>query len=348
LFVATNGDGLFALDYRTGRVRWRFKADNDVMSAPLIDRGIVIISSGDQEPRVWDPPHYVVAGTGPSTVYGIDERTGRERWHLRLPGTGMPTGVIFGDEFVHLDGSGTLLALDVQTGRVRWRTNVGSSAFMSEGVNLDDGTMLFSGGFPNAVYRVRASDGHVIWRRRFADCEAGFTDQPLAADDRRVYGAYLKLQTNDPRCFGVAAAGVENAYALDLRSGELLWERVLSRGAVPSRNEGAIPLVHDGVLYIGSNVAAQMHALDAATGRVLWRRNVSGAVKGGSVAIDGTLFFGDLSGRIWALDAARGTVRGVREERAHFNVGSPIVVNRTLIIGAADGTVLAIPLESVR
>lgn len=348
IYVDSNGGVLSAIDYRTGAIRWRFHADNELMSAPLLDGNTVIVSSGDEQSRVWDPPHYVVLGTGPSTLYGIDARTGKERWHLGIAGTGMPTGVIAGGLFIHVNGTGTMLALDPQTGHVRWRTNIASSSAMTALVDLRDGTILSSGGFPNAVYRVRARDGSVIWNHRFPDCAAAFTDQPVAADAQRVYGGYLKLLTSNPRCFGVQAKGVQHAYALDLRTGTLLWDRVLGQGEVPSRNEGAIPLVHNGIVYMGSSVAPEMHALDGRTGRLLWKRTVRGAVKSGSVIVDGTQYFGDLGGMLWALDSERGTVRSSLRTGLPFNVASPIVVNRTLIIGSRDGTVLAIPLDAVR
>ncbi|HET9095901.1 MAG TPA: PQQ-binding-like beta-propeller repeat protein [Candidatus Baltobacteraceae bacterium] len=348
IYVDSNGGVLSAIDYRTGSVRWRFHANNKLMSAPLLYGDTVIVSSGDEQSRVWDPPHYVVLGSGPSTLYGVDARTGRERWHLGIAGTGMPTGVVAGGLYIHVNGTGTMIALDPLSGHVRWRTNVASSSAMTALADLGDGTILGSGGFPNAVYRVRARDGTVVWDHRFPDCAAAFTDQPVAADTRHVYGGYLKLLTPNPRCFGVRAEGVQHAYALDLRTGKLLWDRVLSRGEVPSRNEGAIPLVHDGIVYMGSSLAPEMHALDGATGRLLWKRTVRGAVKSGSVIVGGKQYFGDLGGMLWALDSKHGTIRGRLHEGLPFNVGSPIVVNRTLIIGSRQGAVLAIPIDAVR
>lgn len=348
IYLDSNGASLYAIDYRSGAIRWRFRADNMLMSAPLIAGGTIIVSSGDALQRTWDPPHYVVLGAGSNTIYGIDAITGRARWQLPIAGTGMPTGVLAAGLFIHLSGTGTVIALDPQTGRVRWQTNIASTANMTEPVDLGDGTILLSGGFPNAVYRMRAKDGSIVWSHRFPDCAAGFTDQPVAADAERVYGGYLKLDSSDPRCFGVYSAAVQHAYALNARSGALLWDHALSHGIVPPRNEGAIPLVHDGTVYIGSAVAPEMHALDAKTGRVLWRRRVHGAVKGGSVLVNGRLYFGDLGGTLWALDPKTGAIRGTLEAHVPFNVGSPIVVNGTLIDGSKRGTILAMPLDRIR
>ncbi len=348
IYVASNARTLTAIDFATGKLRWQFTADNQLMSAPLVDRGVVIVSSGDNLPQVWNPPHAVVFGVPPSTIYGVDAATGAPRWSVALPGTGMATGAIAGGTYVHLDGAGVLLGLDPQTGRIRWRERIRSSAAMTAVVDLGDGTVLVSGGFPNAVLRVRARDGAIVWRHRFPDCRAAFTDQPVAADERRVYGGYLRMLDRDPRCFGERGSAEQYAYALDLRSGALLWTRALGHGVVPARNEAAIPLVAGGRLYVGSALEPEMHALDPASGRVLWRRRVHGAVKGGAVLVRGILYFGDLGGTLWALDARTGAVRGELHEPVRFNVGSPIVVNDTLVIGSAKGTVLAVPLATIR
>ncbi len=347
LYAASNARTLSAIEFRSGRLRWQFTADAPLMSAPLLDDGLVIVSSGDAQPRVWDPPHYVVLGAGANTIYALDAATGRVRWRISIAGTGMPTGAIVDGRYVHADGTGTVLALDPRTGAVRWRTNVGSSGAMTAIVDLGDGTFLVSGGFPNAVTRLNARDGSVRWSRRFPDCRAAFTDQPLAADAHRAYGGYLRMLDRDPRCFGEPGAARQYAYALDLRTGALAWERALGRGAVPMRNEAAIPLLADGRLYVGSSIEPVMHALDPASGRVLWQRRVRGAVKGGAVLVDGTLYFGDLGGVLWALDARTGAVRGALREPYHFNVGSPIVVNRTLVIGSREGAVIAVPLARI-
>ena len=104
----------------------------------------------------------------------------------------------------------------------------------------------------------------------------------------------------------------------------------------------------DGRLYLGSAIAPWMHALDAASGLIVWETPTHGVVKGGVVAVDDAVYFGDLGGYLWALDAKTGRVIGDKLMHTAFNVGSPIVVGRTLIIGSDSGSVIAIPLERIR
>jgi outer membrane protein assembly factor BamB len=91
-----------------------------------------------------------------------------------------------------------------------------------------------------------------------------------------------------------------------------------------------------------------MHAIDLQTGAVKWTQNAHGTIKGGIVEVDGTLYYGDLGGYLWAVDAKTGRVIGVKNMRTAFNVGSPIVIGRTLVIGSRGGTLEAIPLKQIR
>ena len=139
----------------------------------------------------------------------------------------------------------------------------------------------------------------------------------------------------------------EHVYALDARTGKPRWNLALEPGMVPPRNESAIPLIYRGTLFVGSAVAPYLHAIDRATGRLLWRRQMHGAVKGGIVARNGALYFGDLQGYLWALDARTGRTIGVRRTGTSFNVGSPIIVGHSLIIGSNTGRISAIPLNAI-
>jgi outer membrane protein assembly factor BamB len=140
----------------------------------------------------------------------------------------------------------------------------------------------------------------------------------------------------------------EHAYALDLKTGTLLWDMPLQSGPLPMRNEAGIPVVHNGVLYVGGAAAAWVNALDAKSGRVLWRKPIYGPVKSAFTVKKGVLYFGDLGGYLWALNAKTGARIGVKSMPTSFNVGSPIIVGKTLVIGSYTGSVYAVPLNDIR
>ncbi len=74
---------------------------------------------------------------------------------------------------------------------------------------------------------------------------------------------------------------------------------------------------------------------------------IDAPAKGGIAAVGGEIYFGDESGMLWAVDAARGRPLGRKRMPDGFNVGSPIVVGKTLIIGSKKGYVFAVPLKDI-
>ena len=349
VLVASNDHSLYAVDARDGKLVWQWKGDNQVMSAPVYRDGITVVGTGNGDSPVWDPPAYNLVGMGASDLNGIDLRTGTRRWTFALTGSGMPMPALVGNTLLHVDGSGVLLALDARTGAYRWRRLVYSNASMTN-LLLNDGTAYFGGRFPNVIYALRASNGATLWMHAFPARDGAFDDCPLATDGSQIFGMYgSPLSTANGAIILEGVAARQHVYALDARTGRLRWDTALAvTGKEPTYNESAIPMYDGGTLYDGSPIAPVVSALDARTGRVKWSVRVAGPVKGGLVLRDGVLYFGDLGGKLWAVDAAAGRPLGSIQTDLKFNVGSPIVLNDSLVIGSADGPTIAVPLENIR
>lgn len=65
------------------------------------------------------------------------------------------------------------------------------------------------------------------------------------------------------------------------------------------------PVVADGTVYIGSN-DHRMYALDARTGRLIWRRDVDGEVDSRPAVADETVYIGSDDGKVYAVNASTG------------------------------------------
>jgi len=286
---------------------------------------------------------------GSSDLNGIDLRNGKKLWSFALTGSGMPMPALVGNQLLHVDGSGVFLALDVRTGAYLWRRLVYSNASMTN-VLFDGERAYFGGRFPNAIYALRAGDGRTLWTHPFPPRDGAFDDCPLATDGHQIFGMYAAPKAVDSHVFIVAGLNAQqHVYALDARTGRLRWDSTLAvTGTEPPYNESAIPLYSDGTVYDGSPFAPVVTALNARTGRVRWSLRVAGPVKGGLVVRDGILYFGDLGGKLWAVDAATGRALGNVQTDLTFNVGSPIVLNDSLIDGSAQGPVIAIALDDIR
>ncbi|HEY5427146.1 MAG TPA: PQQ-binding-like beta-propeller repeat protein [Candidatus Tumulicola sp.] len=350
VLVAANDRNLYAIDAATGALRWKYLATNQLMAQPVYTGGVAVVAAGNQECVVCIPPDYVVGGTGSNRLAGVNLTTGRERWGQELAGTGMPIPAIVGTNVVHVDGSGTVLALDALTGRYAWNARLPSVFSMSSVVDGHDGRVYVSGTFPTGVYALRANDGTVVWRHWFPKFYQGPGDGPMASTPTLLIGEYLK-----PLAPGILGWTVEpgsrvehHIFALAKATGKLRWDRRVAAGIAPTANQSAIPLIYSQRVYEGSPIAPVVSALDVATGHVVWQLRTGGVVRGGIVALDGVLYFGDIAGYLWAVDAANGRVVGRLRTDLKFYVGSPIILNDSLLDGSREGTVVALPLRSIR
>ncbi len=351
ILVSANDDHLYAIDGATGSLVWKYRAENELMSQPSYAGGLIFVGTGNSDGAVYDIPYYCVTGSGMNKLEAVDARTGIEQWWSALTGSGMPSSAIVGDSVISIDGTGVVLAVDARTGAYRWDTRLLLSASMSSVVAGDFGRVYVSGNCRNAVYALRARDGSIAWEHRLNVLDGAVSDDPLASTGTALVGDYLEPIARGPYGMAVTngATARQHVYALRMRDGRLLWDTTLAsvRGVVPEYNESAIALVYGSRVYAGSAIAPVVTALDARTGRIVWQLRVDGPVKGGIAARDGILYFGDLSGMLWAVDAQNGRVIGSVATDMQFNVGSPIIVNDSLVDGGLQD-VIALPLSNIR
>jgi outer membrane protein assembly factor BamB len=348
LYIGDNNGLLSALDPRTGRVIWTYQASNPLMSAPIVYGNAVIVGEGDENsPQGSSPSHPIVVGKPPSALIALDRRSGHVLWKVPLEGSGMPTPAIIAGILVHHNGAGHVLGIDPATGKVLYDRNLHSIASMVAALPMPGGRFVTAGVDRNAVWMLDARDGSTVWESPLSPIASGVGDCPPVSDGSRIFCNYV-MPPSSAVPVQTERHAIFRAYALDAKTGKKLWDAQLEGGMLPKRNEAAIPLYAGGVVYMGSSLSPTVHAIDSRTGAVLWRVHTHGPVKGGMVDAGGTLYFGDLAGYLWAVDAKTGTVIGSRDMRTPFNVGSPILAGQTLIIGSRGGTIEAVPVSQIR
>jgi outer membrane protein assembly factor BamB len=347
LFIGNNNGSLYAVDVTTGKVIWKAHVTNPLMSAPLVYGDVIIVGEGDPTSRTSSPSEPVSVGQGPSAVIAFDRSSGNVRWQVPLSGSAMPTPAIIDGILVDHDGAGWINGIDPASGTKRYAKWIGSMASMTAALPVGGGDFVTNGVGKNAVWRLHADGGAVVWQTPFSRGASGIGDCPPVSDGTRVYCDYISPVWPDTVTV-IGDLTVERVYALRLSDGAPLWDVALETGALPERNEAAIPLLAGRLLYLGSAIAPYVHALDARSGLLAWEISTRGAVKGGIVAVDGIVYFGDLGGYLWAVDAKTGRVLGDKFMHTRFNVGSPVVDGKTLFIGSDDGSVIALPLDAIR
>jgi outer membrane protein assembly factor BamB len=350
ILVPSNDRHLYAISASNGTLAWAWQADNELMSSPVYQDNLIVVGAGNSNCLILDPPKICLMGMGHNHLDALDSHSGKQVWRYELTGTGMPSPAINNGSLIHFDGSGVLQSIDVRTARFQWRHLLYSIGTMSNVLLDGRGDVFISGLYPNAVYAFRATDGTMLWQHRLSDRFNAVADCPLAFAGNRVVTMYLAPGRDSDRYVQVGVRARQHVYALDARTGTLLWDTLVPNvvGIAPANNESAVPLVVGTTVYDGSAVAPVVTAFDLRSGRVKWQLRVSGPVKGGLVERDGALYFGDLHGTLWAVNASTGLVLGSVKTDLSFNVGSPIIVNDSIVIGSQEGPVIAVPLADIR
>jgi outer membrane protein assembly factor BamB len=345
LYVESFAPAVTALDRNTGRVLWRTRMPHVVMTTPIVADGLVIVGTGTNHVAVNHSRTLIWGVPGGDEIAALDKDSGRIAWTYRTVGEDMPSPALATvgtrDAVVFANGDSHVRALDLRTGQLLWSSQLlGSSSMASAAVDggvIYVATSVWAGTNPDHVYAVRASDGHIIWTAPYGNSDGS----PVVAQHEVVVEDDLTLP-GPPN-----ANAANDVYALDTRSGNLLWGRRSGPGYFTdvATNEGAIAgMIERGVLFQSFPAARRFAAFDLVTGNTIWTVRTVAAVKMSAVAASGRLYFGDTAGILYTVREGDGRVLARRRFAAPFSCSSPVIVGSTLYV--ADGsTVEALPLK---
>jgi len=233
---------------------------------------------------------------------------------------------VVSDGFVFFgDDTGTVYAVDASSGELDWECSVESAIRVAPAVT---DRMVCVATEAGAIYGIDAKSGEAIWAEGYG------TDVEIApaAVDGTVY----------------LGAG-DHLYALDAATGEPQWDRWLATGrerykrrtwgTVIGRRVTATPAVDFTGLYVGST-PGRLYAMTT-DGDKRWDLGLNGAVHAAVSVFEGTVYTGDNSGTVYAIDAQTGKSMWTAGTHKAVTAG-PIVANETVYVGDAEGRLYAI------
>jgi len=282
LFFGTNHGLVLAVLAASGRIAWHRQFPGCVASSPAVGNDVLYIGFMDRPP---------CNGTAPSFLAALDARNGRTLWRFRA-GVIEASPLLAGGRVYFGSWDHRVYALD-RTGRLVWSFATGDR--VKGGVALAGGT-VYAGSYDGYLYALDARGGRLRWKAGGGRL-GGLYATPSVAHGRvfvsstngRVYAFSLSgnelwsVQTGSyvysPAALAGATAYVgsydHRLYALSQATGRTRW--TFDGGAPIS---GA-PTVINGLVYVStcgscssdeSNPRARRtFALDAATGRLVWR-----------------------------------------------------------------------------
>jgi outer membrane protein assembly factor BamB len=182
-----------------GKPLWKSKVASEVLSAPRVYQGVVVVRSGD------------------SRIYGIDAADGKRKWvyERATPTLSLRSsaGVVVDESGVVFAGfaGGKLVALDAASGKVIWEASVALPKGATEieriaditSLPVFDGRFVYAAAYQGRVVGIERASGRILWNRDISSYNG------LAVDGSSVY----ITQSNGA------------VYALDYSSGKTFWRQ---------------------------------------------------------------------------------------------------------------------------
>lgn len=213
----------------------------------------------------------------------------------------------------------TLHALNRESGIEAWNFTQAKGRFVGGALVVGDTLMV-----PNGDHSLYALDknGKLLWSYKTGNA---LWARPVS-DGKTVFFPSMD----------------HKMYAVDVTTGKEVWSADLG-GAVTA----SPALTSDGTLLVGT-LSNELLALDAASGKVLWRFATQAAVWATPITSDGSVYFGDLSGSVYAIDSAKGTQIWKADQIGKSIDASGVLTPNGMIFVSEDGNVAAFGFKGER
>lgn len=324
VYVGSSDARLYAFGAASGEVRWAAEAGAPIDASPAVAGGLVLTATRGGE------------------FLAFDRASGAVRWRVQA-GDELPVAwggmsgdlytaspAVAGETAIFGGGDGVVYAIELASGEIRWRFategRVRSSPAVADGV-------VYAGSADGSLYALTLADGRRLWR---------FDTQGRRLDSAR-HGYDRRTITSSPAVAGGAVffgSRDGSLYAVDATTGALRW-RVLHDDTSWSI---ASPAVIGGLVLDASSDAAFFHAVDTATGQVVWRVDAGAPLWPSPVVAGETAWFLTSLGELWGVDSRTGAERE-RVALGERTKSSPWIEGGVLYVGTDEGSVLAVRLS---
>jgi polyvinyl alcohol dehydrogenase (cytochrome) len=249
-----------------------------------------------------------------------------------------------------VDARGSVIALDAMTGKLAWQTYMveppatGGAVWSSFALDPAAGTLYCDTGnnytgspteLTDAMLALDADTGAIRWHVQVTQNDVWIPTLPFGPDFDFGGGAQLVAVGSGASARTLVCGGQKSGvyWAFDAATGTIAWHTQVGTGPEGQRGEASIA---NGVIYDWGDVRwddslppsqfpMMVAALDAATGAVIWHKQVQPAnvASAGFLAND-VYFVGDAAGTIKAYRGSDGKVLWTGKTPKRASVGSSL------------------------
>ncbi|GHT10066.1 serine/threonine protein kinase [Bacteroidia bacterium] len=283
VYVGNDEGALTCYSLKDGKKIWSFQSGKRIVGTPAVDAGVVVFGSADKN------------------IYGLDAANGKLLWKVSaeepvLGAVTIENGIAYIGASDH-----TFRAIDIHSGKIRWAYS-DIKGYIETRPWVEGNKVIF-GAWDNTLYALDKNNGGELWK-----WTGGLTRMHFSPAAVWPVAAQSKVFITDP----------ERAMtAIDLETGKTVWrtyqsmvretiglsedkERVYSKtmndsivcfstkGNTPVEiwasnvafgyeHAPSMPVEKDGLVF-GSTKGGLIFALDALTGKVLWKHKIGNSL----------------------------------------------------------------------
>jgi eukaryotic-like serine/threonine-protein kinase len=317
---------------QTGRIKWQFHTEGQVLSSPAVANGTLYVGSSD---------HF---------LYALDAATGALKWKFKTESRVTSSPAVSGGLVYFGSFDSNFYAVDAASGELKWKFKTGGERrfaakhlhgaepaaetmpdpfdFFLSSPAVWNGAVYFGSGDTN-IYALDAASGTLKWKFKTGD---------VVHASPAISGGTLFVGSWD-----------SYFYALDAASGKEKWRFKTGEDADTHNQVGiqSSAAVADGVVYFGCR-DSNFYAVDTATGKQRWSFSNKGSwVIASPAVLDGKVYFGTSdTGLFHGLDAKSGTDLFSLDFKHWPMFSSPAIAGDLAYIGSHDGKLYAVNLKT--
>ena len=292
LFLLKNNGAVYAIDKKTGRVRWKRKLGVLAAASPAYGNGrifVTLLSRGANQP---------------GAIFALRSRDGKVLWRRLLPSRSESSPLFDNDRVYFGSENGTVYALLAGDGSVRWTFKANGA--VKGGLALANGKLFF-GDYSGRVYAIRQADGSKVWDTGTSGGTFGFTSGQFYSTPAVAYGR-VYIGNTDGRMYSFASF-----------NGKLAWAKETGGYVYSSPAVAQVPSGKPKV-YFGS-YDGTFYALDARSGRVRWSYHDGGKISGSPTVVGDIVYFSNIGKKDTTGLGARTGRKVFHMGRGSFNPG---------------------------
>ena len=306
LYAASFNGVVLALDALSGQRLW------ETATQLPISGGVGVSDNG-----------LVLVGTNKGQVIALRQDSGQEAWRAQVSSEVLAPPRATSGMVVVRTGDGKFTGLDARTGERRWMYAPAMPALSLRGSAppVLTRTLVIAGLETGKLLVLSLDKGLPVTEKTIAP-PRGRTEIERLIDidaEPKIFGEYLYL---------VAYRG--SVAAVDMRSGNLLWNRELSSYAGLDVDEGQV--------YVSDDTDAVL-ALDRRSGGTLWRQaELTGRRLSAPVATRDHVVVGDFEGYLHWLSKDSGRIVGRIRAAGKAIIAPPLAAGNTVFVQGQGGS----------